>query len=219
MFSKEEDKMINLGLNAISEEFDEGVSQALDFLTEIGTGYLNERKEPEAEKMVISIKEIGKAAALQGMENAAVNAIRALEKILQCSMEQNTQGTTVRVLLSFGAIGKTAAEQQLEMVAKLAASVLGKSGNTAALLKQGKRNHCSCNRAWRNRKSSCKDEISRYFGKYCNMYLLSWGYGKTYGSEESRKGCSGSGTDARRDGCSSHAGKPSKLSKKYRDLY
>jgi hypothetical protein len=44
------------------------------------------------------------------------------------------QGTTVRVLLSFGAIGKTAAEQQMEMVARLAASVLGKSGNTAALL-------------------------------------------------------------------------------------
>jgi hypothetical protein len=38
------------------------------------------------------------------------------------------------VLLSFGAIGKTAAEQHMEIVARLAASVLGKSGNTAALL-------------------------------------------------------------------------------------
>jgi hypothetical protein len=134
MLSKEEDKMVNLGFDSINEGFDEGVNKALNFLTEIGTVYLNERKGLEAEKMVASIKEIGKAAALQGMENAAVNAIRALEKLLQYSMEQNMQGTTVRVLLSFGAIGKTAAEQQMEMVARLAASVLGKSGNTAALL-------------------------------------------------------------------------------------
>ncbi|MGB9940627.1 hypothetical protein [Methanosarcina sp.] len=134
MFSKEEDKMVNLGFNSINEGFDEGVSQALNYLTESGTGYLKERKEPEAEKMVVSIKEIGKAAALQGMENAAINAIRALERLLQCSVEQDLQGTTVRVLLSFGAIGKTAAEHQMEMVARLAASVLGKSGNTAALL-------------------------------------------------------------------------------------
>ncbi|MDR7664625.1 hypothetical protein RG963_02250 [Methanosarcina sp. Z-7115] len=134
MFSKEEDKMVNLGFNSINDRSDEGVNQALNFLTEICTGYLNKKRGPEAEKMVVFIKEIGKAAALKGMENAAVNAIRALEKVLQCSIEQNMQGTTVRVLLSFGAIGKTAAEQHLEMVAKLAASVLGKSGNTAALL-------------------------------------------------------------------------------------
>ena len=44
------------------------------------------------------------------------------------------QDTTVRILISFGTIGKTAAEQQMELVAKFAASVLGKSGNTAALL-------------------------------------------------------------------------------------
>ena len=132
----EEDKMVNLVFNSINEGFDEGVSRALNYLTVIGTGYLNEKKESEAEKMVVSIKEIGKAAALQGMENATVNAIRALEKLLHCSMEQNMQGTTVSVLLSFGAIGKTAAEQQMEVVAKLAASVLGKSGNTAALLNQ-----------------------------------------------------------------------------------
>lgn len=134
MFSKEEDKMVNFGFNSVNEGFDEGVSQALNFLTETGTGYINERKGPEAEKTVVSIKEIGKAATLHGMENAAVNAIRALERLLQCSMEQNMQDTTVRVLLSFGTIGKTAAEHKMEMVARLAASVLGKSGNTAALL-------------------------------------------------------------------------------------
>ena len=67
MFSKEEDKMVSLGFNSINEGFDEGVSKALNFLTEIGTGYLNERKEPEAEKTVVSITEIGKAATLQGM--------------------------------------------------------------------------------------------------------------------------------------------------------
>ena len=111
MISKEEDKMVSMGFNSINEGFDEGVSKALNFLTEIGTGYLNERKEPEAEKTVVSIKEIGKAATLQGMENAAVNAIRALERLLQCSIEQNMQDTTIRVLLSFGAIGKTAADK------------------------------------------------------------------------------------------------------------
>ena len=70
------------------------------------------------------------------MENAAVNAIRALEKILQYSIEQNTEGTTIKVLLSFGTIGKTAAEQQMEIVVKLAASVLVENGNKTALLKK-----------------------------------------------------------------------------------
>ena len=136
MFSKEETKMIDLGRTSIDENFDEGVSQALDFLTKIGTGYVSQKNELEAGKMVISIREIGKAAALQGMENATVNAIRALEKILQYSIEQNTEGTTIKVLLSFGTIGKTAAEQQMEIVAKLAASVLVENGNKAALLKK-----------------------------------------------------------------------------------
>ena len=136
MFSKEETKMIDLGRTSIDENFDEGVSQALDFLTKIGTGYLSKKNELEAGKMVISIREIGKAAALQGIENAAVNAIRALEKILQYSIEQNTEGTTIKVLLSFGTIGKTAAEQQMEIVAKLAASVLVENGNKTALLKK-----------------------------------------------------------------------------------
>lgn len=133
MLSKEEEKVVSSGFNSINDGFDDGVNQALNFLTEIGTVYLNERKEPEADKIVGSIKEIGKATALRGMENVAVNAIRALEKLLERSMELNMQGTTVRVLLSFGSIGKTAAEQQMEVVARLAASVLGKSGNTAAL--------------------------------------------------------------------------------------
>ena len=35
------------------------------------------------------------------------------------------------------------------------------------------------------------------------MYLLSGGYRKTYGSEKSRKSCSRSGIDARRNGYSS----------------
>ena len=54
----------------------------------------------------------------------------------KCKIEQNTENTTIKVLLSFGTIGITAAEQQMIMVANLAASVLGKSGNTAALLKK-----------------------------------------------------------------------------------
>jgi len=133
MLSKEEEKMLKLGLASIDENFDEGVRQALDFLSETGTVYLNESKEPEAERAVNSIKAIGKAATMRGMENAAVNSIRALERILQSSVEKKTESTTISILLSFGTIGKAAAEQQMEVVAKLAASVLGKSGNSAAL--------------------------------------------------------------------------------------
>jgi len=60
------------------------------------------------------------------MENVTVDAIRALEKILLFSNEQNTENTTIKVILSFGTIGRTAAEQHMEIVANLAASVLGK---------------------------------------------------------------------------------------------
>jgi hypothetical protein len=132
----EEDEMVNLGLTSVNGESDEGVNQSLDFLIKTGTYYLSEKNELEAGKIVASIRDIGKAAILKGMENAAVNALRALENIMQCSNRQNTEDTTVKVLLSFGTIGKTAAEQEMEMVAKLAASMLGKTGNTAVFLKK-----------------------------------------------------------------------------------
>jgi hypothetical protein len=138
MLSNEEDKMTDLGLISNDENFDEGVNQTLDILTKTGIDYLIEKKELEAGKAVISIREIGKAAAIKRMENVTVDAIRALEKILQYSNEQNTENTTIKVILSFGTIGRTAAEQHMEIVANLAASVLGKSGNTAALLKKEK---------------------------------------------------------------------------------
>ncbi len=86
------------------------------------------------DQKIIKSLEIGEAAAIQRMENATISAISALEKLLQYSGDQNMQDTTVRILISFGTIGKTAAEQQMKLVAKFAASVLGKSGNTAALL-------------------------------------------------------------------------------------
>ncbi len=87
MLSKEEKKIVDLGLTSIDEKFDEGVNQTLDILTKIGIDYLSEKKELKAGEVVVSIKEIGKAAALKRMENVAVNVIRTLEKILQYSIE------------------------------------------------------------------------------------------------------------------------------------
>ena len=65
MFSRENDQAVHKGLASIEEEFDEGISQALASLTEIGKGYLSERKDLEAERTVSSIKEIGRVAALR----------------------------------------------------------------------------------------------------------------------------------------------------------
>jgi len=50
MFSKEETKMIDLGRTSIDENFDEGVSQALDFLTKIGTATSVKKTSSKLEK-------------------------------------------------------------------------------------------------------------------------------------------------------------------------
>jgi hypothetical protein len=132
----EEDELTDLELTSVNGESDEGMSQTLDFLTKTGTFYLSEKNELEAGKIVISIRDIGKEAVFKGIENTAVDTLRALETMLQYSNRQNTEDTTIKVLLSFGTIGKTAAEQEMETVAKLAASILGRTGNTAVLLQK-----------------------------------------------------------------------------------
>ena len=50
MFSKDEDRMVSLGFSSVNEGFEEGVSQALNVLTEIGTGYLNEGRSRKLKK-------------------------------------------------------------------------------------------------------------------------------------------------------------------------
>lgn len=137
MLSKE-DKTMDLFLNLSDEELEEGIDKTLDILTKISLDYLTDKKEFEAGKVIGSIEEIGKTAALKNMGDLTIDVIQALEKILQFSIEQDTQNTTIILILSFGTIGKTAAGQQMKIVANLAASVLGKSGNMAALRKKEK---------------------------------------------------------------------------------
>lgn len=137
MLSKE-DKTMDLFLNLSDEELEEGIDKTLDILTKISLDYLTDKKEFEAGKVIGSIEEIGKTAALKNMGDLTIDVIQALEKILQFSIEQDTQNTTIILILSFGTIGKTAAGQQMKIVVNLAASVLGKSGNMAALRKKEK---------------------------------------------------------------------------------
>lgn len=137
MLSKE-DKTMDLFLNLSDEELEEGINKTLDILTKISLDYLTDKKEFEAGKVIGSIEKIGKTAALKKMGDLTIDVIQALEKILQFSIEQDMQNTTILLILSFGTIGKTAAGQQMKIVANLAASVLGKSGNMAALRKKEK---------------------------------------------------------------------------------
>ncbi|MCK7488962.1 MAG: hypothetical protein MZU79_00995 [Anaerotruncus sp.] len=118
------------------------------------------------------------------MENAAVNAIRALEKILHSSMEQNMEDTTIKVLLSFGSIGKAAAEQQLETVAKLAASMLGKSGNTAALLNKERETIAVAVGLGEIGKAVARMKVSDVSENAAICISSSWGYGKLDSSEK-----------------------------------
>ena len=137
MLSKE-NTTIDMWLTFNDEKLDEEMNKTLDILTKISIDYLTDKKESEAGKAIGSIEKIGKTAALKKMGGLTVDAIRALEKILQFSIEQDTESTTITLILTFGTIGRIAAGQQMGIIANLAASVLGKSGNTAALRKKEK---------------------------------------------------------------------------------
>jgi hypothetical protein len=129
---------MDLGMTTNNEELGEGMNKNLEILAKISIDYLIEKKEFEAGKAIGSIVKIGKAAALKNMEDLTIDAIQALEKILQFSIEQDAESTTLKLFLSFGTLGRTAAEQNMEIVTNLAASILGKSVNTAAHRKKEK---------------------------------------------------------------------------------
>jgi hypothetical protein len=76
------------------------------------------------------MKEIGKAAAIARLEIIVIITLRLISLVAREACRQQMENALVSIALAFGEIGKTLAGQKMKAPARIAASCLGKMGNT-----------------------------------------------------------------------------------------
>lgn len=130
-----ETRAIDLGLNSVKVNDELGVFRSIDFLTELGTDYINKKLELDAKRAITLIKDIGNAAARQKMEVGAFLALRSLERMAKAASGKNLGDACISIMYSLYSIGRAAAEEDLEVTVKVAASYLGAIGNVSVLQK------------------------------------------------------------------------------------
>jgi hypothetical protein len=124
---------IDLGLSSVKDNDELGVLRSIDFLTEQGTKYINKGLEPDAKRAIISIRDIGNAAALQKMELGVLISIISLGRMAEAAREQKMSETGFSIIYSLYAVGKSAVGQEMEAAVRIAVAYLGEIVNSASL--------------------------------------------------------------------------------------
>jgi hypothetical protein len=124
---------IDLGLSSVKDNDELGVLRSIDFLTEKGTKYINKGLEPDAKRTIISIREIGNAAALQKMELGVLISLVSLGRMAEAAREQRMSNTGLSIIYSLCAVGKSAVGQEMEAAVRIAIAYLGEIANSASL--------------------------------------------------------------------------------------
>ncbi|HII80291.1 MAG TPA: hypothetical protein HA261_07840 [Methanosarcina sp.] len=124
---------IDLGLSSVKDNNELGVLRSIDFLTEQGTKYINKGLEPDAKRTIISIRDIGNAAALQKMELGVLISLVSLGRMAEVAREQKMLNTGLSIIYSLCALGKSAVGQEMEAAVRIAVAYLGEIANSASL--------------------------------------------------------------------------------------
>ncbi len=124
---------IDLGLSSVKDNNELGVLKSIDFLTEQGTKYINKGLEPDAKRTIISIRDIGNAAALQKMELGVLISLVSLGRMAEVAREQKMFNTGLSIIYSLCAVGKSAVGQEMEAAVRIAVAYLGEIANSASL--------------------------------------------------------------------------------------
>ncbi len=124
---------IDLGLSSVKDNDELGVLRSIDFLTEQGTKYINKGLEPDAKRTIISIRDIGNAAALQKMELGVLISLVSLGRMAEAAREQRMSNTGLSIIYSLCAVGKSAVGQEMEAAVRIAVAYLGEIANSASL--------------------------------------------------------------------------------------
>jgi len=128
-----EARAIDLGLSSVKDNDELGVLRSIDFLTEQGTKYINKGLEPDAKRAIISIRDIGNAAALQKMELGVLISIISLGRMAEAAREQKMSDTGFSIIYSLYAVGKSAVGQEMEAAVRIAVAYLGEIASSASL--------------------------------------------------------------------------------------
>lgn len=124
---------IDLGLSSVKDNNELGVLKSIDFLTEQGTKYINKGLEPDAKRTIISIRDIGNAAALQKMELGVLISLVSLGRMAEAAREQKMSNTGLSIIYSLCAVGRSAVGQEMEAAVRIAVAYLGEIANSASL--------------------------------------------------------------------------------------
>ncbi|KKG14432.1 hypothetical protein EO98_13370 [Methanosarcina sp. 2.H.T.1A.6] len=128
-----EARAIDLGLSSVKDNDELGVLRSIDFLTEQGTKYINKGLEPDAKRAIISIRDIGNAAALQKMELGVLISLISLGRMAEAAREQKMSDTGFSIIYSLYAVGKSAVGQEMEAAVRIAVAYLGEIASSASL--------------------------------------------------------------------------------------
>ncbi|WP_440948732.1 hypothetical protein ACSAZL_11155 [Methanosarcina sp. T3] len=128
-----ENGAIDLGLSSVKENDELGVLRSIDFLTEQGTKYINKGLELDAKRAIISIRDIGNAAALQKMEIGVLISLISLGRMAEAAREQKMSDTGLSIIYSLYAVGKSAVGQEMEAAVRIAVAYLGEIASSASL--------------------------------------------------------------------------------------
>ncbi|AKB64539.1 MAG: hypothetical protein AAGU10_14240 [Methanosarcina mazei] len=128
-----ESRAIDLGLSSVKDNNELGVLRSIDFLTDQGTKYINQGLEPDAKRTIISIRDIGNAAALQKMELGVLISLVSLGRMAEVAREQKMSNAGLSIIYSLCAVGKSAVGQEMEAAVRIAVAYLGEITNSASL--------------------------------------------------------------------------------------
>lgn len=128
-----EARAIDLGLNSVKDNDELGVLRSIDFLTEQGTKYINKGLEPDAKRAIISIRDLGNAAALQKMELGVLISLISLGRMAEAAREQKMSDTGFSIIYSLYAVGKSAVGQEMEAAVRITVAYLGEIASSASL--------------------------------------------------------------------------------------
>lgn len=124
MITLNEAEAVEAGLSAARDRDESRAFQALDSLTGIAEDFFSESEDTDAQRVILSIEDIAKAATEEEMELVCINSVLALGKLAKTAIEEGYESAYSKAYIAIGRLGRTAAANSLEAGSKIASSTL-----------------------------------------------------------------------------------------------
>jgi hypothetical protein len=124
MITLNEAEALKTGLSAAKERDEIKIFLALDSLTGIAKDFLSASEDADAQRVILFIEDLAKAATEEEMELVCINSVLALGKLAKTAVEEGYEATHNKAYIAVGRLGRIAAAHSLEAGSKVAATTL-----------------------------------------------------------------------------------------------